>query len=688
MYHYYQRSEHDAWFLLSSQGEENPVELAKAQGAKKLTILALNQMVNDGTEAELPRNRDKIGYRGPLYFDIDCKDDLAQAITSGQELIGKLTRMGVPKGCLEIFLSGSKGLHVLVNETLFGARRFTLRLPEIYKEMARDLFVIGLDYSVYSSGRGNSFRIVNLQRHDGKYRVPVTPDELANLTVDGYRQLVQAPRAVEVDDPQGLVVHELKAMFEEAKKRVNAKPKLVIIASSADMEAIREPVPTCIQMLCDTDSLKADASYNQAATQLAAYIVRAGVSQTVSESLAARLASSAKSSKYNTAKLRRDHIEAQIRYVEHTPTFSFGCNAIRALLSKRPCEGCAIEAGANKGGDQDAGLCAVVEPDGYYIRLGDGKRRISNFTLVPVDVFIDVPQDGTTPRRIATRMSVMKDGNELAKLIFKEAAFAGRSAFLKELEGLTDLTFQGSDLEIQKIKLAIFREAQDVGEIFQVYTAGVHMDFVDDIPLFTYVEPDMSVNTVKVRGTHQFLGNLVARPYFAHTTMPERADQDVDKTLDNLFKINQKHEVGMMIGWSHGGAFQDPPDVPVQPVSDPCPVGQRRFREVEDRRLDHLAQRHRLHAQGLRGQRPVDLALRHAGIPVDHHHGSADHRGIQPVQDDRAVVQGRGRADQAGLERRVDPERPPWSQRHGPHRCRSGRHPAVLAAAGDFRTGN
>jgi len=556
MYHYYQRSEHDAWSLLPYKAGEDPVALAKAQGAKKLTILALNQMVNDGTEAELPRNRDKIGYRGPLYFDIDCKDDLAQAITSGQELIGKLTRMGVPKGTIKVYLSGSKGLHILVDELLFAGSRPFLRLPEIYKEMARDLFVIGLDYSVYSSGRGNSFRIVNLQRDDGNFRVPVTPDELAELTVDRYREWVKAPRTVEVEDPQGQVVYELKAQFEEAKKRVNAKPKLVIIASSADMEAIREPVPTCIQMLCDTDSLKADASYNQAATQLAAYIVRAGVSQTVSESLAARLASSAKSSKYNTAKLRRDHIEAQIRYVEHTPTFSFGCNAIRALLSKRPCEGCAIEAGANKGGDNDAGLCAVVEPDGYYIRLGEGKRRISNFTLTPVDMFIDVPQDGTTPRRTATRMSVMKDGTELAKLIFKEAAFAGRSAFLKELEGLTDLTFQGSDLEIQKIKLAIFREAQDVGEIFQVYTAGIHLDFVDDIPLFTYVEPDMSVNTVKVRGTHQFFGNLQARPHFANTTMAERGDEKVDQTLAHLFKINQKHEIGLMIGWCTATHFK------------------------------------------------------------------------------------------------------------------------------------
>jgi len=556
MYHYYQRSEHDAWFLLPTPLGEDPVVLAKAQGAKKLTILELNQVVNDGTEDELPRNRNKIGYRGPLYFDIDCKDDLAQAITSGQELIGKLTRMGVPKGCIEIFLSGSKGLHILLNETFFTSKRFILRLPEIYKEMARSLFVIGLDYSVYSSGRGNSFRIVNQQRYDGKYRVPVTADELAELTVDRYHDWVKAPRTVEVDAPQGRVVHELKALFEEAKKRVNTKPKLVIIASSSDMEAIREPVPACIQMLCDSDSLKADASYNQIATQLATYIVRAGVSQTVTESLAARLASSAKSSMYSTAKLRRDHIEAQIRYVEHTPTFSFGCNAIRALLSKRPCEGCAIEAGANRGGDQDAGLCAVVEPDGYYIRQGEGKRRICNFTLQPIDVFIDVPQNGTRPRRIGTLMSVLQNGNDLGKIIFKESAFSSRSAFLKELEGIENLTFQGTDLDVQKIKIAVFGEAQDVGEIFQVYTAGVHLDFVDDIPLFTYVEPDMSVNTVKVRGTHQFLGNLLARPYFADTSISEKEDQDVDQALFHLLKINQKYEVGLLIGWCVAAHFK------------------------------------------------------------------------------------------------------------------------------------
>ncbi|MFC5697434.1 hypothetical protein ACFPU0_17940 [Pseudomonas sp. GCM10022186] len=523
--------------------------LAKAAGAKKLTILALNQMVADGTDPDVPRNRDKLGYRGPFYVDIDCKDDLPQAIRSGQELVGKLVTMGVPKSVIQVYLSGSKGLHVLVPESLFTGSRFMLRLPEIYKEMARELFVLGLDYAVYSGGRGNSFRIANLQRADGNYRVPVTADELETLDEATYREWVKGPRNIEFDDPQGLVAHELKARFEEAKKRVNTKPKVVIIASSSDMEKIREPVPACIQMLCDNKDIKGDASFNQQATQLATYLVRAEVPQTVADSLASRLASNGKSSTYSTAKARRDHIEAQVRYVGHTPSFSFGCNPIRTLLSKRPCEGCPIAAGSSNTDDNDLSLRAEVLADGYYVKVGDTKRRITNFTLQPHDVFIDVPQDGTSPRRVATRMAVMKGGVELGSVLLKEDSFLSRSAFCRELSGL-GVSFQGTDTDVQRIMLAVHQEDQTVGEIYQVYACGVHLDFIDNIPVFTYVEPDMSVNSVKMRGTHQYLGTLQARPYFAHCTMAEKADLEIDAALTNLLKINRPYEVGMMVGWS------------------------------------------------------------------------------------------------------------------------------------------
>lgn len=549
MFRYYQRSEHDAWFALPTPAGTDPVALAMANGAKKLTILTINQMVADGDDPEVPRNRDQLSYRGPLYFDIDCKEDIGLAIASGLELVTRLMAMGAPEAGLQVFLSGSKGVHVLVEEKLFSQGRFTRRLPEIYKEMARHLYVPGLDFAVYSGGRGNSFRIANLQRHDGNYRVPVTITELRAMTPELYRSLVTHPRTIEQDPLPAVQVPELMAIYESAKKAVNAKQKVVLIATSAELEKIKYDPPSCIQMICDAKNVKSDASFNQQATQLAAYIVRAGVDQNTADGLAARLADNGKSSKFTTVRQRREHIEAQVRYVEHTPGFSFGCNAIRALLSKRPCEACVIEAGDGEGDDEASGISAEVRADGFYVPYGDNYRRITNFTLQPHEVFIDVPQDGTAPRRMGTKMGVLRGGVEVARILFRESAFNSKSGFLKEIEGVLDLTFQGSDQDAQRIKTAIYKEGQDVGEVFQVYTCGVHVDFIGDTPIFTYVEPDMSINTVWVKGTHQFLGQLLARPYFSKTALPTKGDKEADHAVTSLLKMNRPLEMGLIIGW-------------------------------------------------------------------------------------------------------------------------------------------
>jgi len=551
MYRYYQRHEKDSWFAISDKAGDDTVALALSNGAKKLTILTVNNIVADGDDPDHPRNRDSLAYRGPLYFDIDCKGDLAQAIASGNELVKRLLTLGTPEAGIQIYLSGSKGLHILVDERLFSSGRFFKRLPEIYKEMARDLYVAGVDYSVYSGGRGNSFRIPNVERFDGRYRVPVTVTELMALDPELYLTLVSGPRKVVCETLPNVQVPELMALFDSAKKRIGTAQKVVIIATSGELEKIRHEPPTCIQMLCDAKHLKSETNFNQVATQLAAYIVRAGAEPMVADALASRAAEANHSSKYHNARTRREHIEAQIRYVEHTPGFSFGCNAIRALLGKRPCEGCAIESGSNadgEGGDLD--ISAEARVDGYYVRYGDNWKRVTNFLLQPQDVFIDVPQDGTTPRRIGTRMGVMKGGVEIGKLTFKESSFSGRSGFLKEIEGISDLTFQGSDGDVQRIKITIYREDQDVGEVYQVYTSGLHLDFVGDEPVFTYVEPDMSINNHKVKGTHQYLGMLQARPYFGKASVTEVGDKDADEALSCMLQINKPLEIGVIVGWS------------------------------------------------------------------------------------------------------------------------------------------
>lgn len=550
MFHYYQRHEKDAWFAIPYSADTDMVALALQNQATKLTILTVNQLVADGDDPEVERNRDKISYRGPLYFDIDCKNDLAQAIASGNELVKRLLDLGTPEAGIEIYLSGSKGVHVLVDERLFSSARFTRRLPEIYKEMARDLFVAGLDYSVYSGGRGNSFRIPNVKRHDGNYRVPVTVEELKVMEPELYRKVVSEPRTIHRDRLPEVQVPELMALFEDARRRVNSKQKVVLIATSGDLEKIKFEPPTCIQMLCDGKHLKNDTTFNQVATQLAAYAVRAGVSETILDSLAARAAENNHSSKYNTFRKRREHIEAQIRYVEHTPSFSFGCNAIRALLAKRPCDGCAIEDSSSNQGDDSGGISADACADGYYVGLGESRHRVTNFILQPHDVFIEVPQDGTSPRRTGTRMAVLQGGVEVGSIFFRESAFGSRSGFLREIEGIKDLTFQGSDLDVQRIKIAVYKEDQEVGEVFQVYTCGIHLNLIGDEPVFTYVEPDLSVNSLRVTGTHQYLGTLQARPWFSKVNIPETGDLDTDLTIVSMLNMNHPVDIGKIVGWS------------------------------------------------------------------------------------------------------------------------------------------
>ncbi len=556
MYRYYQTREKGAWHPLLVKAGVDAEKLALGEGARKLTILSTNNLVADGDDEGVARNRDDISYKGPLYFDIDNKTDIPLAIDSTLRLCDRLIAMGVPDDALQIFASGSKGMHLLVQDQLFAAGRFTRRLPEIYREMARELYVPGLDFGVYSAGRGNSFRIPNIQRDDGNYRVPITYGELKTLSADAYGELVKAPRQLHRAEHPDLKVQALEIMFEEAKKRVNAKQKVVLIATSVEMEAIKNDPPACVQEMADYKSIRAGVTFNQVATQVACYAVRANPAAHVAEGLFDRLAQHGVSSSYPGVRDKRQHIQGQANYLRHNPKFYFGCNAMRALLAKSPCEGCPLERSESHGNGADGDISCLVREDGYYVKQAEGVRRITNFSLNPTDTFIDIPQDGTSPRRVGAMMEVVKDGLTVATIVMDESGFAGRSAFLKTVEGLHDLVFQGTDNDVQRIKKVIYESGGDLGEVYRVYTSGVHVGEVNGRAVNTYVEPGMSINSLKVRDTHQFAGEMQARPRFADAQVAKPGDPDTESALTSLLRINQPLEVAMIVGWFVAAHFK------------------------------------------------------------------------------------------------------------------------------------
>ena len=99
-YRFFQREEEGVWHPIADSADV--IEAAKREGAKKLTILAVNKPL--GTEDAKRGN----SYKGPLYFDIDTEDgDVDVALTSARALIANLMdHYGCPLEAISIYASG------------------------------------------------------------------------------------------------------------------------------------------------------------------------------------------------------------------------------------------------------------------------------------------------------------------------------------------------------------------------------------------------------------------------------------------------------------------------------------------------------------------------------------------------------------------------------------------------------
>lgn len=542
MYRYVQPFEKDAWVPIRS--EELEARL-KDLNAKRVTILEVSELVEDG------RDKRSYSYRGPLYFDIDCKTDLKLAIESGRTLAHKLADLGVPKQGIRVYASGSKGVHITVDQKYFSSGRPLKGLPLVYKAMAKDLFVPGMDMGVYSCGRGNAFRVANVKRDDGHYRVPLMLEELDELTVEQYRELTSKPRNLSVMEPVPCRVAALELLFDTARKEINSAPAQTIIVSSKEsLEGLASEVPPCVQAICDWKGVRSERNLNQVSLQLAVYIARTGVSDVVADGLISRLAESARSSKYETLRQKYDHIRGQVAYMAHTPDYRFSCPSMRSLLERSPCKGCAIEESPESANSPSALLGLVERDEGMFMSGVKNDRMLSNFTMVPTDHYIDIPLSGGTGRRVGTRIELRDGGEMVATVVFSESSWLSRSAFMRDTtEGHGVLMFFGTDNDVQAIKGHVLNKERSMGEIYRVHTCGTHIEMIGATEVFTYVEPDMSINSNKIQGTHELAADMVGRPYFSQCNICSTEDADADQALYNLLNINQPLEVGLIMGW-------------------------------------------------------------------------------------------------------------------------------------------
>jgi len=140
---------------------------------------------------------------GDFYLDFDDEEDFEKVRADA------ITALSYLKICyhisdeyVSIYFSGCKGVHLIVPSYILGVEPTPI-LNQVYKHMAGSISSFTkyktIDLQIYDSKR--MFRIPNsIHEKTSLYKIPLTPDELRNSTIDEIREMARCSRTSHVLD--------------------------------------------------------------------------------------------------------------------------------------------------------------------------------------------------------------------------------------------------------------------------------------------------------------------------------------------------------------------------------------------------------------------------------------------------------------------------------------------------------
>jgi KaiC/GvpD/RAD55 family RecA-like ATPase len=125
-----------------------------------------------------------------LYFDFDSKDNLEKAREDALEAAVRLINQGIPEDAINAYFTGGKGFSIELETN-------QLLTPDQFKNV---VFTIAGDLETFDRVVNDPNRIVRIPntKHQttGLYKIPLTPDELSNLSIDEIKSKASKRRIV------------------------------------------------------------------------------------------------------------------------------------------------------------------------------------------------------------------------------------------------------------------------------------------------------------------------------------------------------------------------------------------------------------------------------------------------------------------------------------------------------------
>jgi putative DNA primase/helicase len=187
---YWKREEAKSpWNLIQDTPEAR--ERAIRDGAMFFSTPTLSHPYVDGG-AE-PNRRDD------LVLDLDSKDNPQLALDDLRKLCMSFLpeTYGIPTWDIRFYCSGSKGFHAEIPAHFFGMEDGHTELPIIYKRLVQGwvdtLGLTTIDLSMYCMKRGKMFRIANVRRPNGRYKVELSRDDVGYCSIKNLWSLSDSP---------------------------------------------------------------------------------------------------------------------------------------------------------------------------------------------------------------------------------------------------------------------------------------------------------------------------------------------------------------------------------------------------------------------------------------------------------------------------------------------------------------
>lgn len=316
-----------AWKVIA----DTPEDLAQAiaNGAMFVTMWNFSQ---EPVEGEPEPNR-----QGDLVLDFDDKDAPVNAHSEVMRVTAHLEKIyGVDPYMLHYFASGSKGFHLSIPAETFGATKGDPYLPLIFKrvaaKLAADCDLNTLDLSIFNMKRGRMIRLPNVQRSNGKYKIPLACSEMS-LPAEQLLALTKEPRALDEDNlPEPPQETEMAELYRQCCAQVHADVARAAEhepMSAEQRELLRQNIPSCINYILD--KRPTSQPFNTLCLQLVAYCSDAGHTLDEALDLCGDFLAKRNSDTYGTIEKRRRHFRELFLYVQGGDHYPFGCQFILGM---------------------------------------------------------------------------------------------------------------------------------------------------------------------------------------------------------------------------------------------------------------------------------------------------------------------------------------------------------------------